>query len=673
MYPTSHNFGYSDSVASTLGIDAAKEEENVLNLTQMMGELDPEIARRILRRHGGDVQKAATSILEGDRGGDESWPSELPPLTYDDGSLTVGPRTPPPSKPEQDTAVIDLTDEDKELKMALEASLEQTGTRFGPSDRPPDPNWAVVPSNQEVPSGVSQDDQSLSLAIQESLSSTYHDFDQGFEQLPLEQRVRTDSRPVALRPSLPAYAYAGLLFQGLYFVPQIRKTLASWRPSAYQAGVDLRPPSDGPEHIVWSLIEIFANMDLAVLSELDVDAVLAAVDIVAPSHATESPGDLTSQLYTKVARITDSVLHQASAGDSKDHSRLLHFRYGPSDAREDAYAFDRCVDTAVVRVDVQDGDQNKDLISCLSAQLSRTEPNTKQQVIFDPSDAVAFQLVRHEALPSYSGGVPPLRERFRYPKQLYLDRFMKERSELAEAKRTQQQEIHEEIQRLASRKAALTHFNNKNTLKDIRSSLHYYEHIANKDDAERKETVEATAMKLRKILTRIENELETIDSQVGKLKAQSATLFEGPEFRKHRYDLRVVLVHDGVFGRSHIYSYVQQDKTWWKTVDCSVAEVSEETVLEDSTGLHLGAGPYLLIYSRALPENEAERTLPWPEAIKHSVKYNNKMFLDALPAEVASQARFSSPPTSPYQSASEWDTPPNAPSSPRGEPMDVSN
>ena len=95
MYPTSHNFGYSDSVASTLGIDAAKEEENVLNLTQMMGELDPEIARRILRRHGGDMQKAATSILEGDRGGDESWPSELPPLTYDDGSLTVGPRTPP--------------------------------------------------------------------------------------------------------------------------------------------------------------------------------------------------------------------------------------------------------------------------------------------------------------------------------------------------------------------------------------------------------------------------------------------------------------------------------------------------------------------------------------------------------------------------------------------------
>ena len=93
------------------------------------------------------------------------------------------------------------------------------------------------------------------------------------------------------------------------------------------------------EHIVWSLIEIFANMDLAVLSELDVDAVLAAVDIVAPSHATESPSDLTSrtrvfffmswrrysaciaELYTKVAQITDSVLRQASAGDSKDHSR----------------------------------------------------------------------------------------------------------------------------------------------------------------------------------------------------------------------------------------------------------------------------------------------------------------------------------------------------------------
>lgn len=56
------------------------------------------------------------------------------------------------SKPERDT-VIDLTSDDGsvELKRALEASLSASAyppsSQFRPSDRAPDPNWAMVPSN----------------------------------------------------------------------------------------------------------------------------------------------------------------------------------------------------------------------------------------------------------------------------------------------------------------------------------------------------------------------------------------------------------------------------------------------------------------------------------------------------------------------------------------------
>lgn len=52
--------------------DIAKEQESVDMLTAMMGETvsDPEIARRVLRKCNGDLQKAATAILEGDRGED---------------------------------------------------------------------------------------------------------------------------------------------------------------------------------------------------------------------------------------------------------------------------------------------------------------------------------------------------------------------------------------------------------------------------------------------------------------------------------------------------------------------------------------------------------------------------------------------------------------------------
>jgi hypothetical protein len=100
----------------------------------------------------------------------------------------------------------------------------------------------------------------------------------------------------------------------------------------------------------------------------------------------------------------------------------------------------------------------------------------------------------------------------------------------------------------------------------------------------------------------------------------------------------VVFIHDGIFGRKHLYSYVEDKGKWWKTFDSAVTEVilasslvvtlltyprrihqvSEDTVLTDSAGLHLAAGPYLLLYSKAMsPEHTAElKRLPWPEKIK---------------------------------------------------------
>ena len=45
-------------------------------------------------------------------------------------------------------------------------------------------------------------------------------------------------------------------------------------------------------------------------------------------------------------------------------------------------------------------------------------------------------------------------------------------------------------------------------------------------------------------------------------------------------------------------------------------QVSEETVLTDATGLHLGAGPYFLIYSSALTDDLENLRAKWPESIK---------------------------------------------------------
>lgn len=51
------------------------------------------------------------------------------------------------SKPEKDSdAIIDLTG-DEELSQALQASLNEPNPNFGPSNRAPDPQWAMVSSN----------------------------------------------------------------------------------------------------------------------------------------------------------------------------------------------------------------------------------------------------------------------------------------------------------------------------------------------------------------------------------------------------------------------------------------------------------------------------------------------------------------------------------------------
>lgn len=146
-------------------IPTLKESADVDKLVAVMGgELSPEVALTVLRANHGDVEKAALAFLEGD--------FSKPQQAAEAGMSGSGPRTPPrecvslhltlrrkvdtvtiASKPENSHSVIDLTadDEDKELSRALAASLEDQAPHFGPSNRAPDPNWAVVPSNVGTP------------------------------------------------------------------------------------------------------------------------------------------------------------------------------------------------------------------------------------------------------------------------------------------------------------------------------------------------------------------------------------------------------------------------------------------------------------------------------------------------------------------------------------------
>ena len=129
-----------------------KQETENSNYLASVVNVDSHIARRMLRKHNGDVAKAADAILTGDSAVD-IWDSQrrtTPDPMYSDGLDTTTPTASSIVTPIPSSSVIDLTADDDELTRAIQMSMEdsaQIGPKFTPSERAPHPDWQMVRSN----------------------------------------------------------------------------------------------------------------------------------------------------------------------------------------------------------------------------------------------------------------------------------------------------------------------------------------------------------------------------------------------------------------------------------------------------------------------------------------------------------------------------------------------
>lgn len=121
--------------------------EEKLQLLAQLGSVDIEIAKRVLRKHKGDMERAADAILEGDRGEANVWESQhrtTPDPKHSDGRSTA-------IAPHPSSSVIDLTGEQDDFSQAVQMSLQDNesgpGTQFRRTDRAPHPEWQMVRSN----------------------------------------------------------------------------------------------------------------------------------------------------------------------------------------------------------------------------------------------------------------------------------------------------------------------------------------------------------------------------------------------------------------------------------------------------------------------------------------------------------------------------------------------
>lgn len=122
------------------------EDPNVDFLASLSDDRDPkEVARRVLRKHNGDAERAANAMLSGDKGEED----DIPPLMANDPpsgtqSTSLAQITPLPND-----SVIDLTvPQEDDLSRAIQLSMNDTSNvKFGPSERAPNDAWSMVPSN----------------------------------------------------------------------------------------------------------------------------------------------------------------------------------------------------------------------------------------------------------------------------------------------------------------------------------------------------------------------------------------------------------------------------------------------------------------------------------------------------------------------------------------------
>jgi len=154
---------------------------------------------------------------------------------------------------------------------------------------------------------------------------------------------------------------------------------------------------------------------------------------------------------------------------------------------------------------------------------------------------------------------------------------------------------------------------------------------------------------LKKALRDVEERLALLQFEIDQAREVAEACFDIDALKKNPYDLRAVLMSDGIPGRDHTYAYIRgYDGKWYKSLDATVTEVSEETVLTDSTGLHMGVGPYMLIYSKAVDlepesENMEEVAAKYDRWVKDEIGPWNRQFRMQLPEEQANTMEQTDP------------------------------
>ncbi|KAG9094287.1 hypothetical protein FRC06_010961 [Ceratobasidium sp. 370] len=634
---------------------------------------------RLLDRHNGHLDNVAAALLDGNFEVDDS------DTRGRQTTKAIAPALPPRRKQNSpvdnsralvrvdnanDTGAPRAYDEDVELNKALALSLKDTGggeLGAGDGDEPPplepvgpvygpqrDPRTTRGRRNDDAGLGVGFKglDETTDHALRRALEASLNDGKNSlaadvYEELGVEEQVRTfDGRPTALRSSDPNSIFAPPILQALLSIPQLLNRLKEIRTrpgveyadggeGTSQDGMEgVERMLDGPWHDCEIVRELFAHAEHTQRAYVDIQP-WAEKAGWAREDMADSPNGAAADLMHYLTRALN-----LSLPDGKQSLFLPRLHDPNSPTRppplspphaEISEHQEPLLYLVPLNTPSPVSETNNNLIDILESQVS--------------ADRVGFSSLPEALAFRVEGGGG----RFGFPARVWMDRWVVEKRGFVEGvvlKRAREIEIL--LKGMEEEKQQLLRHEGRDTLVDLRVCIKHFETTASDGgDEKRAERNRRTLEKLKTILKDFEDRCEQIAKKSEELKTESAGLWNRPELMTIPYDLRAVVIHDGLLGRAHLFSYVRRADKWWKVVDATVSEVTEDTVLNDTAGVHLGAGVLVLVY--AVPTTEAEsHGIKWPRKDRlKSQKLDEPFFAQLSPETQARLAEYAQPVSQP--------------------------
>ncbi|KAG8775917.1 hypothetical protein FRC15_000254 [Serendipita sp. 397] len=488
---------------------------------------------------------------------------------------------------------------------------------YGPH---PDPNAA---------NRYQQHEDELSKAISASLQASM--IDTQYVSIPLSQHIRPSPfTPVSLRAKEVDLIPGALLVHALYHIPQIRDAFRKVAYGIYPKLKGIRPFWLNSMNGYWRCM---AEMEMTLQADVTFDDWVQEFNSAFHNDGFKDAKEHTEALYKRFA---DNSVHLPPPFSRNLLHSIIWYPRSSGASSSSLWSSDTSPYFAssskspmpLIPISANINSPDNELINYLHEMTWTRKLEVAADILVfgitheegpvPSSSIINSYSVSTNAASNSAGSSKIASEKYplRFPPRIFVDPFLLENSEITAIQKKTRQTLLGSIRALENKLVTLRG-SDHSALKNLRTSIKYFETVTPEDPSDpESERKKWTLGSLKRVLETVEHEISSelnqgfsviVDSYIGldtekiikQAKEEVSTVFNITGLQKHPYDLRAVLMWDGVYGRGHFYSYVQgRDTKWYKTVEASVTEVTEGTVLTDIAGLHFGAGPFMLFYSR---------------------------------------------------------------------------